>query len=130
MDVDKQITDAFGVLAVLLTFVFAFLTILVALTEALLGAKLPEIEVDKERVKPQALVYSILFAVVGIVAVLVGLVTVPLVVTVLGQTGWLPWQAGYTVARGGLVLTNVCLLGTVAAAIIDLRRLLEHRSSF
>lgn len=129
MEVDKQIIDAVAVVGVLVTFVFAFFTILVALTEALLATKIPDITADKDRLKGQLLAYVVLFAIVGLVAVLVGVVTAPLLWMVVSGSGWLPWQSHYRLVRAGLVLTDLLLLGTFVAAIVDLVRLLRRRSS-
>jgi hypothetical protein len=126
--IDKQIIDAFAVVAVLLTFVFAFFTILVALTEALLGARVPDVDADITKVKGQLLAYAVLFAIVGVVAILVALATTPLLSMVVTRSGWVPWQSDYRVVRGGLVLTDLLLLGTFVAAAVDLARLLSRKS--
>ena len=119
--VDKQILDAFGLLAVLLVFVFAYLAALIPQVSSLVG-QAPVAQDDKKRLRRQMTVLQVLFAGNVLAALAVFCVLLPLSSQVLGSLGD---EAAFPTTKASMLLADGFLMLTVCAgmwAVVHLQR--------
>jgi hypothetical protein len=117
---DRQISDTFGILAVLLVFVIAYFTALLPTVDELLERPTPEVEHERNRLLGRLKAYRKLT--VGFLAliVLVGFVLSPHTIDVVEE-----WSFSWPIrtARAALMLVDVCLIGMLVAGLRVLQRL-------
>jgi hypothetical protein len=117
---DRQISDAFGVLAVLLVFVIAYFTALLPTVEELLERPSPEVEHERSQLLGRLRAYRKLAVGFAALTLLVGIVLLPLTADVVRE-----WSFEWPIhtARAGLTLVDVCLLGMLVAGLRLFQRL-------
>jgi NhaP-type Na+/H+ or K+/H+ antiporter len=122
--VDKEITDVFALLGVLLVFVFAFLSALLALTGPVLDAEVPDELARRKALSRRAQTYFVLLAgldgVIVLVAALVFDVTRRSITTP-------PQGADFPTVRAGLWLVDLLLLVTLVGCSWLAVRMLRKR---
>jgi Na+-driven multidrug efflux pump len=123
--VDQQILTAFGLLAVLLVFIFAFAASLIPQFAVLL-ARDPGPEDDKKRVRREMTVLQCLFGANMLAAVAVFCVLLPLTSQVLGT---LSDEKAFPTTKASMILADAFLLITIAAEATAIRILQTNKPS-
>jgi hypothetical protein len=106
-DIDKQITDAFGLVGLLLVFVFSYFSAVLPHTNQLLETSIPEvIEVEQNKLKADCRTrQGVLIALITVV-ILIFVLLIPLLTHVLADWHWVPFDT----VRAGLAMVEVFLL--------------------
>ncbi len=116
VELDKEIADAFALLAVLVAFEFAFLAYLLSVLEGAIQAVDPLLSaVEWKSSLGRARWIEYFLGLLGVSMVLVLGVTARLTWKVVVSWQW-PWEEPYVTSHGGLVLVGVFLIATVVVA--------------
>lgn len=111
--VDKGITDVFGLLAVLLVFVFAYFSALIQLAEELIARSYPDEKIQRDRLASRALTLLGLDVVLAFIIVSVLALLAPLSY----QAYSTPWaDSNFPTQRYGLWMVDAFLLLMLVAA--------------
>lgn len=124
-DLNKQITDASALIALLLVFVFAYFAALLPIWEGARQQATPPADDDRAALRQRVSVYRMLgmalFGVITLVLVILG----PLSWHVIQSQLWNPFQT----IRVALLLVDVLLLGTAAGVVVEIVLLSRKRSA-
>jgi hypothetical protein len=124
-DIDREIADAFALLAVLLVFEFAFL----AYVLSVIGPAESELQSRLDDHKWKTALAKLRFWQRSLIALALSLLGVLITVgrlsgRVLSRWSW-PWDPSYVTARGGLILADLFVVTTVVVAAA--RAIQAHR---
>lgn len=120
MALDREISDAFGLLAVLLVFVIAYFSALLPQSEDLITRSRPVEEAARKAVVARLRAYLKLTAGFLSLVILVGIVVEPLSWHVVRDTAF---QWPLPTLRAGLLLVDLCLVGMLVAGVRLVQRL-------
>src|SRR5260370_17558573 len=110
--VDKEITDVFGLLGVLLVFVFAFFSALLAVTGPVLDGGVTGEQARRRAISRRALTYVLLLCGLDTIILLV----IAMLFDLTRRAITTPWQGSdFPTVRAGLWLVDLLLVLTLAA---------------
>lgn len=112
MTLDHDITDALGLVSLLLVFVFAYFSALLPIAEDLIARPVPEVQADRARLAARLGAYTKLAVGLGVLIVLVIALLTPLSRRVVAE--W-TFSGPFQTLRVGLVVVDV-LLGALVVA--------------
>jgi CBS domain containing-hemolysin-like protein len=121
-DLDTDITNAFGLLAVLLVFVFAYFTTIWSRAEELIDQPVPSEGEDKRRLLVRIKTQRRLVISIGIGVLALGLLLGPLSSRVIRAWHWKPFDT----VRGGLLLVDLFLVAMLVITLWLWRRLQDR----
>lgn len=122
-DLNKQISDASALVALLLVFVFAYFAALLPIWEGLRQQARPPADDDRASLRQRVSTYRMLAWTLLAVIALVLLVLGPLSWHVLNSQLWSPFQT----IRFGLLLVDVLLIGTAGGVVVEVVLLSRKR---
>lgn len=123
-DLDKNITDAFSLLAVLLVFVFAYFSTIWARAEELIDQPAPADSEDKRRLRVRIMNQRRLVVSLAVTVIALGALLEPLSSQAIGDWKWHPFDT----VRAGLLLLDLFLVAMIVIAVWLWIRL-KHRIS-
>lgn len=114
MKLDKEITDTFALLGLLLVFVLGYFAAVFPLVQGVLGEDLGEAAAEKRRLASRARTYRVLVGGILLLTVSTGCVVAPLTWRVLGA---ISVGRPFSTVRAGLLLVDVMLLALLAVTL-------------